>query len=309
MPDTGLNQKNPVEKQHEPLLPEELGIKEGIREKVDSTLTQGIIWEVIDQLLEENNGQEADAFLMKLKQIDRDAPDAEKTVKLMEILSEYSEHTVRHSRFMKKIIEKLGMVKDEEGFEVLRGLDTKQLGIVAERHDIGKLSMPDRLLNNSKGEYDKEAVRIKENHPTVGHLILRVLDFDRESQRLALTHHLKYKTEADGKVVLDGYPIDTFLEYCEGKGLEPELTTEDQIAAFTDVFSALMDTTRPNDRFGTHEAEITVIERCKKAFGVMDSKIFNDPYYSEGEGAELYSAFKAAMLKIAENPHNLSVAA
>lgn len=308
MPDTGLDRKELGEKQYEPLLPEELGIGEGARKQVDSTLTQGVIWEVIDQLLQENNEPEADTFLMKLKQIDRDAPDTEKTAMLMEILSEYSEHTVRHSRFIRKIIEKIGTVKGEKGFEALNKLDTKGIAETAERHDIGKLAMPDGLLNNTKGEYNEEAIRIKEAHPTVGHLILRILNFDERSERLALTHHLKYKTGPEGPE-LDGYPIDTFLEYCEGKGIEAKLTDEDQIVAFTDVFSALMDTTRPNDRFGTHEAEITAIDRCKKAFGVMDAKIFNDPYYSEGEGAELYSAFKAAMLEIAKNPQNLSVAA
>ncbi|OGO20896.1 MAG: hypothetical protein A2Z15_02525 [Chloroflexi bacterium RBG_16_50_11] len=64
-------------------------------------------------------------------------------------------------------------------------------------HDIGKLSIPDNILNKVEKLTDKEWVLMKK-HPIVGYEILRDIPFLKEASLLILYHHERY----DG----GGYP-------------------------------------------------------------------------------------------------------
>ena len=99
---------------------------------------------------------------------------------------------------------------------------------------------------------------------------MKSLGFNEGSQRLALTHHLKYKT-VNGKLKVVGYPIENFRKYCDESGKKFELTAEDHIAAFADVFSALTDQNRKSDLEGTNNIE-SIEERYDSAFKVMEEK-------------------------------------
>jgi len=64
-------------------------------------------------------------------------------------------------------------------------------------HDIGKLAIPDSILNKSDALTDEEWKMIR-RHPVTGFNMLRGIDFLEEASRLVLYHHERY----DGK----GYP-------------------------------------------------------------------------------------------------------
>ena len=64
-------------------------------------------------------------------------------------------------------------------------------------HDIGKLAIPDKILNKSDA-LTSEEWRIMHNHPTIGFKLLKEIPFLEEASRLILSHHEKY----DGS----GYP-------------------------------------------------------------------------------------------------------
>ncbi len=64
-------------------------------------------------------------------------------------------------------------------------------------HDIGKLSIPDNILNKSGNPTDEEWEVIRK-HPVVGYELLKDIPFLQEASRLVLYHHERY----DGK----GYP-------------------------------------------------------------------------------------------------------
>jgi len=64
-------------------------------------------------------------------------------------------------------------------------------------HDIGKLAIPDSILNKSDTLTDEEWKMIRK-HPVTGFNMLKGIDFIQEASKLVLYHHERY----DGK----GYP-------------------------------------------------------------------------------------------------------
>ena len=70
-------------------------------------------------------------------------------------------------------------------------------------HDIGKLSIPDSILNKSEALTDEEWQMIRK-HPAIGYNLLRESPFLKEASKFILYHHEKY----DGK----GYPQGIIAE-------------------------------------------------------------------------------------------------
>ena len=64
-------------------------------------------------------------------------------------------------------------------------------------HDIGKLSIPDSILNKAENPNDEEWEIIRQ-HPVVGHELLKEIPMLQEASKLILYHHERY----DGS----GYP-------------------------------------------------------------------------------------------------------
>ena len=58
-------------------------------------------------------------------------------------------------------------------------------------HDIGKLSLPDRLLNKAEDLTEEEWSRIR-RHTVTGYILLRDIPFLREAAKLVLYHHERY---------------------------------------------------------------------------------------------------------------------
>jgi len=239
------------------------------------------------------NPERAEEFLNEIVRIDPASPDREKTKALDRILDHYSPHTLGHSRMARDLVRRLNARKHGTPLRFLR------LGALAramETHDYGKLGMPDSTLNmpHDKG-YSPRELYEKERHPLLGQALLKYLQFhDEMAPRIALTHHLRYKT-VDGRPELSGYPIEDFKKYCDSNNLEPVLTPEDHLAAFVDVYTAATDPNRPTKLHKSNKPGMSDTEKVRTALEEMDG-YFEDDFYQKGEGAPLYKAFKEAMM-------------
>ncbi len=254
-------------------------------------MRQNIDLEVIKGMLLHLNPEKAEKFLAGILSIDPKAPDDVKAKELFDILREHSRNTVLHCKDTGRI---LRGIRNNPAFS---GLNLGHLAKSIEHHDFGKLGMRASTLNEKHEKFNSHQDAEKEGHSYLGFLILKALNFDTLSARIALTHHLKYQTK-NGQLEIVGYPRGDFMAYCEQNDLEPELTAQDQIASFVDVYSALIDTRRPSDPYGMKRiSHLSDAERAQYALEKMDNEIFKDEYYQKGAGATLYHAFKEAIWK------------
>jgi response regulator RpfG family c-di-GMP phosphodiesterase len=246
---------------------------------------------VIKGMLSRLNPEKAEKFLDGILAIDPEAADDVKAKALFDMLKDHSKNTVLHCKDTGRILEGI------QNNPAFKKIDLGALSKAIEHHDFGKLGMRSSTLNEKHGKYNSHQDAEKEGHSYLGFLILKALNFDALSGRIALTHHLKYQTK-NGRPEIVGYPKEDFLAYCEENGLALELTAEDQIASFVDVYSALTDTKRPSDPYGMKEIpHFSEAERAEFALEKMDNEIFKDEYYQRGAGAALYHAFKEAIWK------------
>jgi len=81
--------------------------------------------------------------------------------------------------------------------------EKQNIEYAATLHDIGKLSIPDNILNKSEALTDEEWQIIRK-HPAIGYNLLREIPFLKEASKLILYHHERY----DGK----GYPQGIIAE-------------------------------------------------------------------------------------------------
>ncbi len=98
-----------------------------------------------------------------------------------------AKHSSRVTKYSLMIGERLGFSQEE-----LQNLERAAL-----LHDIGKVGIPDRILNK-KGKLTKEEFQVMQTHPVLGSEILKDFDFAPEIREGAMAHHERY----DGT----GYP-------------------------------------------------------------------------------------------------------
>jgi putative nucleotidyltransferase with HDIG domain len=98
----------------------------------------------------------------------------------------------------------------------------RELAVGGLLHDVGKLAVPNEILQKPGALTDAEFEVIKQ-HPEVGSRLVRELGFSKQVARLVLDHHERL----DGS----GYP--------RGLGA-PDLDIETRILALCDVFDALL---------------------------------------------------------------------
>ena len=116
----------------------------------------------------------------------------------------------------------------------------KRLWTAALLHDIGKIGVPDGVLNKP-GRLDEEERRALQEHPRIGADILLRIRFPREMARMVLHHHERW----DGR----GYPA----------GLAGErIPLESRIIALADAYDA-MTADRPYRRGLPHQAALEEI--------------------------------------------------
>lgn len=113
-------------------------------------------------------------------------------------------------------------------------------------HDIGKLRIPDSVLNKSDALTHKEWEMVRE-HPVTGYNILRGISFLKEASRLILYHHERY----DGK----GYP----------HGLKGEIIPiGSRLIAVADAFDN-MTTKHPYRPALVGKSAFTELHRCARS--------------------------------------------
>lgn len=152
--------------------------------------------------------------------------------------------------------DRVGMVSLEIGKRM--GLDEealKQLEFACILHDIGKIAIPERILNKPSSLTQEEFELIK-THPEVGHNILKDIHYFDKAKQIILQHHEKI----DGS----GYPY----------GLkDDEICIEAKILSVADAYDAM--SSKRVYRIGSFKTE-DIIDELRKSSGTQfDSRIVN----------------------------------
>ncbi|HOV94356.1 MAG TPA: response regulator [Spirochaetales bacterium] len=163
-------------------------------------------------------------------------------------------HCQRVSRLSLRIARRLGLPKDME----------QPLQYAALLHDIGKIGIPERILNK-KGPLDEEEMEVIKMHPLIGAQILSIMDFFAPAINGVRHHHERW----DGK----GYPDGVAAE-----AIDPLA----RIIALADTFDA-MATTRPyRNSKGLDEILLEIrAERGKQFSPVVVDAFFDGELYDE----------------------------
>jgi len=131
-------------------------------------------------------------------------------------LAHKDEYTAEHTR---GVALRAVQVGEELGLAPVR---LRELAVGGLLHDVGKLAVPNEILQKPGALTDEEFDAIKQ-HPELGSELVRELGFSAQVSRLVLDHHERL----DGS----GYP--------RGLGA-PDLDIETRILAVCDVFDALL---------------------------------------------------------------------
>ena len=136
---------------------------------------------------------------------------------IIEILSKKDSYTANHSKMVARISLELGKIS-----KLSKG-DLKLLYKAAMLHDIGKIAVPDSILNKV-GKLSAQEYEVIQIHPEIGAQIVEKFPGLREAAKIIRYHHERL----DGS----GYP-----ERLQGEQI-PLLA---RILAVADVYSALID--------------------------------------------------------------------
>jgi len=215
-----------------------------------------------------NEIQSIDAFWLDIENIahnttilDKIIPDVKIPVSLEDIrkiaevfayiIDHKSHFTYTHStnlaKYVKKVCNYLGFDKNK----------TLKMEIAALLHDIGKLSIPNSILDKN-GKLTPDEMQIMRSHTYYTRLILSKIDGFEEITEWAANHHEKL----NGK----GYPFGLNAE---------ELSLESRIISICDIYEALT-ADRPyrngmskNDAFNIIQTMVNAGELCSRAFNTV----------------------------------------
>jgi len=167
---------------------------------------------------------------------------------LMETLSAYSDKTVSHCDRLKERSVKLGRSLGLSPSELSR------LSIAAQLHDVGKIGIPDSILNKKDvlSKYEKEFIR---RHPEIGYQIVKRIPALDEVAIDILQHHENF----DGT----GYPT----------GLEGEkITLNARIIAVLDSFDTMINASG----YSTAKTEEEAVQELRNnSYRQLDPHIVN----------------------------------
>lgn len=149
-------------------------------------------------------------------------------------------HSERVAKYSEMIAKKMGYSDD----------DAKTLYIMALMHDVGKIGIPDAIINKP-GALTDEEFKIIKSHPVIGADILKEVDAFEKISEIALNHHER----VDGK----GYP----------NGLTGnEISDEVAIVSVADAYDAM--TSQRSYRDIMEQAEVRA--EIKKGIGKQFKK-------------------------------------
>lgn len=149
-------------------------------------------------------------------------------------------HSERVAKYSEMIARKMGYSDD----------DAKTLYIIALMHDVGKIGIPDAIINKP-GALTDEEFKIVKSHPVIGADILKEVDAFEKISEIALNHHER----VDGK----GYP----------NGLTGnEISDEVAIVSVADAYDAMTSRRSYRDIMGQAEVRAEI----KKGIGTQFKK-------------------------------------
>lgn len=170
-------------------------------------------------------------------------------------------HLIRTKLYMTEMLKKYEQLYKEKRFIDEKTIE--DISIAATLHDIGKVGIPDEILNKP-GKLTDEEYEIMKNHALIGAKTLdneysnklsnNVLEYARE---IALHHHEKY----DGT----GYP---------DKQKEDEIQIISKIMSVIDVYDALVNDRAYKKAMPYEEAEAYIISQNEIAFAPKIINIF-----------------------------------
>ncbi len=156
---------------------------------------------------------------------------------LVKAIEAKDEYTRGHSERVTIYSLEIGkMISDETDLEKLR--------IAGILHDLGKIGVPESVLNKP-GKLTKEEFEMVRKHPQNGVQILEPIEFLKDVFPIILHHHEKY----DGT----GYPSGLF---------RGNIPLESRVLAIADTFDAMTSTRAYRKALSTDEA-LAEIKRCK----------------------------------------------
>ena len=149
-------------------------------------------------------------------------------------------HSERVAKYSEMIAKKMGYSDN----------DAKTLYIMALMHDVGKIGIPDAIINKP-GALTDEEFKIVKSHPVIGADILKEVDAFEKISEIALNHHER----VDGK----GYP----------NGLTGnEISDEVAIVSVADAYDAMTSRRSYRDIMGQAEVRAEI----KKGIGTQFKK-------------------------------------
>lgn len=233
---------------------------EGYIKKIENISNIGyIIKDIIDRYNKENNIENTiEDYNNEISEIYKFLYDS--LVNLTSVRSkETGSHLMRTQEYIKIMLREYEKEFKTGEFESIKKIDN--MGVAATLHDIGKVGIPDNILNKP-GKLDEEEYSKIKDHVIIGHQILENTSSDNISddvleyaKEITLHHHEKY----DGT----GYP----------EGLEGEkINIISRIMAIIDVYDALVNDRVYKKAMSYKEAEDYIISQSGKAF---DPKVVN----------------------------------
>lgn len=226
-------------------VPERVKTKQDLIKSADDALYRA-------KFFQKNRVETYYSILEELKKdIDEEHIDLISSIKtLISVINAKDRYTYGHTE---RVVIYCDLMADHIG---LSQMDKKVLKYSAYLHDIGKIQIPEEILNKKMSLTDEEW-RLLKKHPVNGVEIIKPVEDLKDVVPLILHHHEQY----DGK----GYP-----EGLAGDAI-PYLA---RILSVADSFDA-MTSNRPYNRRKTYEEAVEELNRCSGSqFDPMITKIF-----------------------------------
>lgn len=158
---------------------------------------------------------------------------------LLRFLDSKDEYTKGHCERVTEYTMAIGRAMDFDDIDIMH------LELAGMLHDIGKLAVPDEIINK-EGKLTEQEYEIIKIHPAAGYRMLQDISFLETCKSILLQHHER----VDGK----GYPLglqDTQINLCS------------KIISVADAYDA-MTSSRPYRKRGlSKEQAIEQLESCK----------------------------------------------
>ncbi|MDR2734348.1 MAG: response regulator [Spirochaetota bacterium] len=191
-------------------------------------------------------------------------------------------HIERTTQYLRLMVE--GMLSRGVYAEQMKGWDVDLLVSSAQMHDVGKIEIPDLILNKP-GKLTPEEFEIMQTHTSKGEQFIDQIiaqasevEFLRHAKLFAGYHHERW----DGK----GYP----------RGLAgEEIPLEGRIMAIADVYDALVSRRPYKEPFSSEYAAKIILENAGALFDPALAAVFLDIQDAFAAAAAKYHAVEAGI--------------